>query len=239
MARGRCCAKLQDSQRPGKRAGSAQCFSVGLLSSEHVSKTVFPEFPQYIITVVMTRSWRNSKNEMWQSCRKRTTLEEFTSFVLLCEDQPVAAINLPPPPPPTPSIRPLLCLLKAVNLHCRCVLFFPGVALTLISLLIPGQQSSVSEASLSFRDVDFDAVCALRGRVLAKGRSLFRSQQPLAGLLPLLLCWSCRRWGWGVEAPLLAQRRSSFTGLLWRRRGRLVLLLEGWDMARGDRDSHR
>lgn len=115
--------------------------------------------------------------------------------------------------------------------------FFPGVALTPISLLIPGHQLSVSETSLGFRDVDFDAVCAFRSGVLAKGRGLFRSQQPLASLLPLLLCRSRRRWGRGVGALLAAQQRSSLTGLLWRWRSRLVLLLEWWNMTQGDRDT--
>lgn len=89
--------------------------------------------------------------------------------------------------PPTPSPAPAPSCVYSKQLIRIADMFFPGVALTLISLLIPGQQSSVSEASLGFRDVDFDAVCALRGRVLAKGGSLFRSQQPLASLLPLLL----------------------------------------------------
>lgn len=51
-------------------------------------------------------------------------------FLLLSEDQPSTCSLLPR--------HPLLCLLKAAYSHCRWGFFFPGVAMTLIGLLIPG-----------------------------------------------------------------------------------------------------
>lgn len=98
-------------------------------------------------------------------------------FLLLSEDQPSTCSLLPH--------RPLLCLLKAAYSHCRWV--FSRCCNDTYGSFDPWPPTSVSEAGLGFGDVDFDAVCALRSGVLAKGRSLFGSQQTLASLLPLLL----------------------------------------------------
>lgn len=78
----------------------------------------------------------------------------------------------------------------------------------------PSVLPSPSQASLGLGDVDFDAVRALRGRVLPKGGGLFGSQQALAGLLSLLLRRRRGRRGRGVRALLAAQQRSALTGLL-------------------------
>lgn len=83
----------------------------------------------------------------------------------------------------------------------------------------------LSKASLGLRDIDFDAVCALCGRVLAKRGSFLSSQQTLASLLSLFLCRGWRRDGWKVCTLLTAQRWFPLTRLLWCWRGRLLLVL--------------
>lgn len=83
----------------------------------------------------------------------------------------------------------------------------------------------LSKASLGLRDIDFDAVCALSGRVLAKRGSFLSSQQALASLLSLFLCRRQRRDGWKVCTLLTAQRWSPLTRLLWYWRGCLLLVL--------------
>lgn len=197
---------------------------------------VFKEFSQYISVLVMTHSWINLKHEMW--CSSFAERRPFYTFVLweykshfFCYLrtsllQPLAC-STPPPSPPS-------CVYTKQLIRIADVFFFLQVLQRHLSVF--WSQPSVSEASLGFRDVDFDAVCTLRGGVLAKGRSLFGGQQPLTSFLPLLLRWSRRRWGRGVGALLAAQQRSSLTGLLWRWRGRLVLLLEWGNMTRRDRD---
>lgn len=106
--------------KPWEESMESEVFHVGLLSSEQILKTVFKEFSQYIIVMVTPSSWINSKNEMWwSSFAERGPFYKSLSFFLViwgpacCSHWPARS-----PPPPT---RPLLCLLKAANSHCRCI----------------------------------------------------------------------------------------------------------------------
>ncbi len=140
--------------------------------------------------------------------------------------------NLISPPPLNPSKFTLSSSFALQKFSSPSSRYFGDTYLSFDPTLFP---LSLSEASLGLWDIDFDAVCALCGGVLAKRGSLFSSQQTLASLLSLLLCRGRRRGGWRVCALLAAQQWSSLTGLLWSWRGRLLLVLwrwEWWNMTR-------
>lgn len=77
---------------------------------------------------------------------------------------------------------------------------------------------SLSEAGLGLGDVDFDAVCAFRGRVLSYWRCALRCHQPLSGFLSLLV----HSW---VHAPVLPCRQLGLRLLLWHRWWKLLVFI--------------
>lgn len=86
------------------------------------------------------------------------------------------------------------------------------------------------EACLGLWDVDLDAVCALRGRILAEGGCPLGSHEPPPGFLTL----SVRQ----VQGLFSRDRKFSFGGLLWYWRGDLSFFLksitsQNWGHQRG------
>ena len=79
-----------------------------------------------------------------------------------------------------------------------------------------------SEAGLGFGDVDLYAVGALRGRVLSGGCGALGRQQPLPGLLPLLVHGR-------VHAAVFPRRQLRLQGFLWHGGCEGLLLLLGID----------
>lgn len=77
---------------------------------------------------------------------------------------------------------------------------------------------SPSEACLGLRDIDFDAVSALRGGVLSYWRRPLCCHQPFPGFLPLLVHSR-------VHTPVLPRWQLGLSWLLWHRWWKLLVVI--------------